>query len=127
MENVPLSADELRVYGALQGMFNAKPDLAITVDDCLMAFEAKFTEEFDKIQLERTWKITEVWASPLLYRDLGFKKAPAYTVIKLGLSKQKPDLSWQEIFCIAKDYYPETDRSFIAFKNALNFDLESGI
>ena len=127
MENVPLSADELRVYGALQGMFNAKPDLAITVDDCLMTFEAKFTEEFDKIQLERTWKITEVWASSLLYRDLGFEKAPVYTVVKLGLSKQKPDLSWQEIFRIAKDYYPETDRSFLAFKNALNFDLESGV
>jgi hypothetical protein len=40
---------------------------------------------------------------------------------------QKPDLSWQEIFNIAKDYYPETDRSFIVLKNALNFDSDSGV
>jgi hypothetical protein len=45
-------------------MFNAKPDLAITIDDYLMTFEAKFTEKFDCTQLGRTWKITEAWASP---------------------------------------------------------------
>jgi len=34
-EGVSLSTDEMRVYGAVQAMFNAKPDLAITVDNHL--------------------------------------------------------------------------------------------
>lgn len=124
--NVCLNNEDFKVYGALQGMFNAKPDLAITIDDCLLTFEAKFTGKFNTVQLDRTWKITGVWSS-LLYKDLGFKKPPAYTVIKLGLAKHKPNLSWQEVLRISEDFYTETDRSLIAFQNALNFDLEANV
>lgn len=123
-ENISLTAGEMCVYGALQGMFNAKPDLAITVDDVLLTFEAKFTEAFDDTQLRRTWKIAQVWASPLLYKDLGFRRTPAYTVAKLGLSRHRPDLTWQEVFSIAKEFYSDTDRSLVAFRNALNYDSE---
>ena len=63
----------------------------------------------------------------MLFKELGFERVPVFTVVKLGLPKQRPDLSWREIFRIAQDYYPEDDRSYIVFKNALNFDLESGV
>ena len=119
-----LSNQDLRVYGALQGMFNAKPDFAITIDGLLLTLEAKFTQVFEKAQLDRTLNITEVWAS-LLYSDLGFEAPPAYTVVKLGLAKTKPDLSWQEVLSIASEFYVEPDRSLTAFRNALNFDLET--
>ena len=102
-------------------MFNAKPDLAITIDDLLLTFEAKYTEGFAKVQLDRTWTISEVWAS-LLYRDLGFERPPAYTVIRLGLAKHNPHLSWQEVLQISREFYAEGDRSLIAFQNAQNFD-----
>jgi hypothetical protein len=96
--------------------------LAITVDNYLIVFEAKFTEQFDEAQLGRTWKIAEVWASHLLYRDLGFENAPAYAVVRLGLSRHNPDLSWYEIMQIAEEYYSENDRSYLAFKNALQYE-----
>jgi hypothetical protein len=119
--NPPFSDDEKKVYGVLQAMFNAKPDLAITVDNYLIAIEAKFTQQFDDIQQKRTETIVEVWASDLLHYDLGFDKPPAYTVVKLGLPGRNADVNWDEIYQIARDYYSENDRSSIAFKNALSF------
>jgi hypothetical protein len=58
--------DETKVYGAMQGMFNAKPDLAITVDDLLISVEAKFTQKFDEVQFRRTQNITNIWAELLI-------------------------------------------------------------
>src|SRR5689334_17192894 len=46
-QGVRFTPAEMKVYGAMQGMFNAKPDLAITVDGMLLVVEAKFTENFD--------------------------------------------------------------------------------
>jgi hypothetical protein len=122
-ERTDLSPDEMWVYGAVQAMFNAKPDLAITIDNYLLVFEAKFTEKFDDDQLIRTWKIAQVWASDLLFRELGFKKAPMYTVVKLGLKEGDSDITWREIWGIAeKMNFAATDRSYKAFKNALNYE-----
>ena len=53
-ENIQLSENESKVYGAMQGMFNAKPDLVITIDNILLVCEAKLTESFDEGQLRRT-------------------------------------------------------------------------
>lgn len=78
-----LSPNESRVYGAMQAMFNAKPDLAITIDDLLISCEAKFTQNFDDAQLSRTQNITAIWASELLYRDLGFTSPPKAIVVKI--------------------------------------------
>jgi len=56
--NIPLNAGEIKVYGAMQGMFNAKPNLVITVDNLLLVCEAKFTELFDQAQLtgQKKWR-----------------------------------------------------------------------
>lgn len=116
---IQLSKTENRVYGAMQGMFNAKPDLVITIDDILLVCEAKHTERFDKDQLERTWKIAEVWVK-LLYKDLGFSEPPVYTVFKLGATKFEPHINWSEISEIADKTYPENDRSRIAIKAGVN-------
>ncbi len=105
-----LSRDEGRVYGALQGMFNAKPDLAICIDDDLLIYEAKLTLDFDREQMERTKNIAKVWAK-LLFKDLGFVSPPNVQVLKLGLAKYKPDVSWQEIADIADTVYPAEDRT----------------
>lgn len=113
-KNIHLSENESKVYGALQGMFNAKPDLALTIDNKLIVIEAKFTESFDEEQLKRTQKIAQVWAE-LLYKDLGFPIKPEYAIIKLGASKFSPDINWGDILEIAKDYYPPNDKSLIAF------------
>jgi len=114
-ENIPLTEEENKVFGAMQGMFNAKPDLVIVVDDKLMVFEAKFTEPFDDIQLKRTWNIAEVWAT-LLYDDFGFKNPPEYALIKLGGEKFNPEISWEEILKIAEITYFENDCTLKALK-----------
>jgi hypothetical protein len=130
-EKTNLNPDEMKVYGAVQAMFNAKPDLAITIDNYLLVFEAKFTEKFDDAQLIRTGKIAQVWASDLLFRELGFKNAPTYTVVKLGLKESDSDITWRDIWGIAeKMNFAATDRSYRAFKNALNYErqeLEVGV
>ncbi len=82
------TADERKVYGALQGMFNAKPDLAITINNYLLVFEAKLTLKFNDEQIKRTKNIAQVWAK-LLYEDMEFKKEPEFTVLKLGAAKLK--------------------------------------
>lgn len=132
--NINLTKNELKVYGAMQGMFNAKPDLVITIDNLMLVCEAKFTEKFDQEQLNRTWNIAEVWTT-LLYEDLGFKEPPVYTVFKLGAKDKMPDISWEFINEIAKETYNEKDRTRIAIntgvellknvskRNSLNYSL----
>jgi hypothetical protein len=115
---LPLGADGARVYGAVQGMFNAKPDLALVLPGCLIVFEAKFTEQFDGVQLQRTRKIAEVWAT-LLYDDLGFPAPPPFAVAKLGDEHPDVHLSWQDCPRIAAETYPPTDRTRIAFECAV--------
>jgi hypothetical protein len=112
-EGVVLSGDESKVFGAMQGMFNAKPDLAITIDNLLLVCEAKHTEPFDEIQLKRTWNIAEVWAT-LLYKDFGFSQPPVYSVFTLGAGKFDPHINWKDISEIARQTYGENDRSRIA-------------
>lgn len=116
---IELARGEKKVYGALQGMFNAKPDLVITIDNLMLVFEAKFTESFDDEQLTRTKNIAQVWAS-LLYKDLGFDEPPVYTVFKLGAGKYDPEISWLNINDIAKETYPENDRTRIAMQNGVD-------
>jgi hypothetical protein len=117
-EGIQLTQNESQVFGALQGMFNAKPDLVITVDNKLLVFEAKFTEAFDEIQLKRTENIANVWAK-LLYNDFGFKMEPECHIIKLGAMKFKPHINWTDILQIAQKTYRENDRSLIVFKNGV--------
>ena len=116
---VDLTPGEWSVYGALQGMFNAKPDLAILIDGFLIVFEAKFTEKFDEEQINRTKNITQIWASELLLKDLGFSTNPSYTVAKLGDSSMNVDLSWNEVLEVAKNFYSRRDRTLIALKNGV--------
>ena len=117
---INLTKNEKRVYGAVQGMFNAKPDLVLTIDDKLFVIEAKFTEKFDEEQLKRTKNITEVWAE-LLYNEFGFSNRPNYAVVKLGASKFNADITWKDICTIAQDTYQPEDKSRIAFN--LGFEL----
>lgn len=113
-----LTDEEKNVYGALQGMFNAKPDLAICLEDSLIVYEAKFTLDFDPYQMKRTKNIGEAWAK-LLYSDLGFANEPELKVRTLGLSKYSPDVSWEAVSKLADSIYPEVDRSRRALKNSL--------
>lgn len=116
--NIPLSEGEVKVYGALQGMFNAKPNLVITVDNLLLVCESKFTELFDQAQLTRAKKMAEVWAT-MLYKDFGFTEPPVYAVFKLGAQKSNPDISWTTITQIASKTYGSQDRTRIALEAAL--------
>jgi len=125
-EGVQLSADELNVYGAMQGMFNAKPDLVITIDNVMLVCEAKHTEKFDDDQLERTWNIAEVW-SKLLYKELGFSEPPVYSVFKLGESTYKPHISWTDIAGIADRTYGENDRTRIAINAGVDLLKKLGL
>jgi hypothetical protein len=115
-----LSAAELRVYGAVQAMFNAKPDIAIVLPTCFIVFEAKFTEDFDQSQLARTRKIAGVWAT-LLHADLGFQRPPPFAIAKLGDGACGVDLSWQELLPVARETYAPGDRSRAAFEHAVEF------
>lgn len=114
-ESIQLNESESRVYGAIQGMFNAKPDLVLTVDNVLLVCEAKHTEPFDDIQISRTLNIAEVWAT-LLYKDMGFLEPPVYSVFKLGGSSFQPHINWSDIAKIAEQTYNENDRTRIAIK-----------
>lgn len=117
--NIQLNKDELNLYGSLQGMFNAKPDLIICYNDILLIYEAKFTLGFDNEQLDRTKKIGEIWKS-LLYKDLEFYAPPNIKVLKLGLGKFKPDISWTDVLVIANKYLENSDLSLKAIQNAIN-------
>ncbi|NHQ59515.1 hypothetical protein G9409_02725 [Chlorobium sp. BLA1] len=114
---------DIQVYGALQAMFNAKPDLVICVDDTLYIFEAKYTMPFDEKQLERTENIGKVWAE-LLFADLGFESRPEVVVRKLGLDKKNSQtsgeskysfMSWVKVYQIANKYWKESDFSMNVF------------
>ncbi|MFZ4526631.1 MAG: hypothetical protein ACOYOE_14160 [Chlorobium sp.] len=64
--------EEECVFGAMQGMFNAKPDLVVCINEELLIYEAKFTLDFDLKQMKRTENIGKIWAA-LFYaaiRDL---------------------------------------------------------
>lgn len=122
---VELSEGEAKVYGAMQGMFNAKPDLAICIDNKLIVFEAKFTEAFDPIQMMRTWNIAEVWTT-LLYKEFGFTEPPEYSVVKLGGSKCSPHISWADTMKIASDTYHENDRTLITLKSGVDYLKQTG-
>lgn len=98
------------VYGALQGMFNAKPDMIICHDNQLTIYEAKYTLNFEEEQLNRTKQIGEIW-SKLLYKDLDFSTNPIYQVKTIGLEKYDPDVSWERIYRIARKYWQENDFS----------------
>lgn len=113
--NIQLSKEENKVYSAMQGMFNAKPDLVIIIDNVLLVCEAKHTESFDQEQLQRTWNIAEVWAT-LLYKDFGFTEMPTYTVFTLGATSYNPHITWKDISEIADKTYKENDRTRIAIK-----------
>jgi len=118
LANIPLSEGETAVYKAIQGMFNAKPNLVITVDNLLLVGETKFTELFDQAQLDRTVKMAEIWAN-YLFKDFGFTEPPVYAVFKLGAQKSNPDISWTTITKIAGKTYGSEDRTRIALEAAL--------
>ena len=123
-QSIELSREDSRVYGAVQGMFNAKPDLAITLPSAIIAYEAKFTQAFDDEQTTRTKKIAEVW-SEVLFEDLGFGNPPAALVATIGPSRASPDISWEWIFERTSETYPSDDRTFIAIQNAVQLLSET--
>lgn len=98
------------VYGSLQAMFNAKPDLAICEGNNLFVYEAKYTLDFDPVQLERTRQIAEVWQR-LLYQDLGFDGRPDLHVKTIGLRKYSPDVSWEDVNDLAVKSWGREDFS----------------
>ncbi len=116
--NLSLNTDEKEVYGSLQGMFNAKPDIAIFTDDIMLVYEAKLSLSFDYEQISRTNNIVNIWAE-ILYNDLGYNKKPKYKTLKLGLEKYKPDISWEKIIEILSDNLPSHDKSLNSIKMAV--------
>jgi hypothetical protein len=113
-----LTKDEQKVYGAIQGMFNAKPDILICVGQSLFVYEAKLTLDFDQTQLARTQNIAKVWAK-LLHRDLGFLAEPQVEVRTLGLKRHNPTVSWEKVREIADGIYMEQDRTRLALANVI--------
>lgn len=114
-----LRVDDKTVYGSLQAVFNAKPDLAICTGNTLLIYEAKYTLAFDQTQLERTEQIGAIW-SELLFRDLGFDTPPRVVVRKLGLQRYNPDVSWEQVHKIALAHWGESDFSTIVFSKVLS-------
>jgi len=51
---IELTRYENSLYGAIQGTFNARPELAMTLSNSLIVYEAKYTQPFDDAQLKRT-------------------------------------------------------------------------
>lgn len=108
------SKEDATVYGSLQAMFNAKPDLTICYKNSLIIFEAKYTLGFDNEQLRRTEQIGEAWAK-ILYEDLGFETKPDLQIKTLGLSLFSPDVSWEDVHRISKKYLSEDDFTLKVF------------
>lgn len=111
--------NDLTVYGILQGMFNAKPDLVICEGNNLYVYEAKYTLGFDEMQLKRTGEIAEVWKI-LLFKDLGFYKEPDIKVRKLGLKKYDPSISWEDVYDIEVQFWGQDDFSTKVFSKVLH-------
>ena len=116
--HIELSKCEDKVYGSLQAMFNAKPDLAVCLPDKIIIYEAKFTLGFDEEQIARTKNIGKIW-SQLLYKDLGYDHPAPVEVKTLGLDKFNPEISWSKILEIAQKIYPNFDKSLLAFTHAI--------
>jgi hypothetical protein len=114
-----LSEADRTVYGSLQAMFNAKPDLVICEGNNLYVYEAKYTLGFDQEQLKRTEEIAEVWKK-ILFRDLGFKEEPDIQIRKLGLDMFRPNISWEKILEIARKCWGEADFSVKVFSKVLD-------
>ncbi|QSQ26460.1 hypothetical protein JY651_16670 [Pyxidicoccus parkwayensis] len=115
-----LDAQNRAVYGALQGVFSAKPDLALVLPSHLIAFEAKLTGDFDDAQLERTGLLARLWASPLLRGYLGYSTSPSVSVARIGDEGTQAALTWQELHRIAAERYPPEDRTRIALGAVLD-------
>src|SRR5690606_24102012 len=98
------------IYNTLQSMFNAKQDLAVCEGNNLFVFEAKYDTAFKEDQVRLTNQIAQVW-SKLLFRDLGFDEIPNVHVLKLGREKFKPDVSWEYVYEISKEFFGEDDFS----------------
>lgn len=113
-----LKASDNAVYGAIQGMFNAKPDLAICDGGDLYVYEAKYTLGFDRAQLRRTECIGQVW-SELLFGDLGFSTQPKVVVRTLGLERFSPSVSWERVHDLAVQQWGEDDFSTRVLGKAL--------
>jgi len=107
-----ISENDRLVYGDLQAVFNAKPDLLICTDTDLVVYEAKYTSGFNEKQMMRTMHIAQIW-STLLYTDLGFKNVPSVKVRKLGMGKALPEpgISWEKVYEIAAKRWGEFDFS----------------
>lgn len=118
-EGIQLSEEDSRLYGAVQGMFNAKPDLAITLPGVIIAYEAKFTQPFDPEQTSRTESIAQVW-SEVLFEDLGFDNPPDTLVATIGPRRAGPDISWEWLSDRVGEIYPPEDRTYIAMQNAVD-------
>ena len=114
-----LTPNENKVYGSLQGMFNAKPDLLICLQDEMLIYEAKYTLDFDKEQIQRTNNIAEIWSN-IVYTDLGYNSPPPYKILKLGLEKYEPDISWEKIKEIVLHIYDKNDFTFKTFNSLIN-------
>ena len=117
-EGIKLSKEDSRLYSAIQGMFNAKPDLAITTPAVIVSYEAKFTEAFDPRQITRTEKIAEVW-SQILYEDLGYEYPPSFLASTVGPARSAPDVSWEWLLDLVRETLVPQDRTLIAFENAV--------
>lgn len=107
------------VYGNLQAIFNAKPDLVVCNGSNLVVYEAKYTSGFHTEQMERTKKIGCVWQK-LLFRDLGFASEPSLTIRKLGMASTRPDISWETVYEIAEKHWGESDFSVVVLSKVLS-------
>lgn len=112
------SVSDQVVYGSLQGMFNAKPDLVVCIGSDLVVYEAKYTSAFEAEQMQRTKHIGEVWAT-LLYTDLGFESKPTVSVRTLGMASASPDISWERVYEIAVKHWGEADFSVAVLSKVL--------
>lgn len=115
--NIQLTEDEMQLYGSIQGIFNAKPDFLIKVDNLLLVCEAKLTQTFEKQQLIRTLNIAQLWAE-LFYQDFGFNKPPVYTLFTIGSKRYSADITWTELMLISMKTYGPRDRTNTAFIHA---------
>ncbi|MCY1023454.1 hypothetical protein [Pyxidicoccus sp. MSG2] len=115
-----LDVQNRAVYGALQGVFNAKPDLALVLPSRLLVFEAKLTEAFDTEQLERTGLLARLWASRLLHGYLGYTSPPSVSVVRIGDEGTGAELTWQDLHRLATERYPPNDRTCIALRSVVD-------
>lgn len=112
--------DEKHIYRVMKDVFLAKPDLAITVDASLIIIEAGLAIPVSEVRLTLMQKVARIWAE-LLYPDLGFEEPPYWKVCSLsryiqGAADSTPDLTWQDVYEIARETYPSTDRTVVALK-----------